>query len=74
MLRIYDESRRPVVEKYSEGSRRAGEIHEGHGEHDDSIAGIREDMINIISEHWHRDIDEDVKEAQAKLEEVLKRQ
>lgn len=48
-----------------------GEVYEGRGHHGDTVAGIREDLQSLMGEHWHRDIDEDVKAAQTKLEKVL---
>ena len=73
LLQIYDAIRRPAVQKYWDGSRTGGEIYEGRGKHGDTIVGIREDLQALMSEQWHRDIDDDVMKAKEMLEKVIKR-
>lgn len=63
MLKAYDAVCRPRDQGVWERSLRAGKNYQGHGEHGDTLEGMRKGIEGQWDYVWHREMNENVDEA-----------
>ncbi|PSR73847.1 hypothetical protein PHLCEN_2v10329 [Hermanssonia centrifuga] len=70
ILQVYDEIRRPRTQSVWEGSMRAGEIYEGYGISGSSREGLRKDLEDLPEFVWIRELNQDMQDATARLQQL----
>ncbi len=70
VLQVYDEVRRPRSQNVWEQTLQAGDVYEGCGPHGYSFEGLRQDLTGIWDYVWGHGVEDDVRDAVRRLENL----